>query len=68
MKLTQKKYIKNNKEKTLGTGSYGSVIKAKLKGSNIYRAIKIIPKSRVKNPSRLVSEITIMQKLVSNYS
>ncbi|KAL4486032.1 hypothetical protein ABPG72_003966 [Tetrahymena utriculariae] len=50
-------------KKTLGQGTYGSVIKVKLKNSNQQRAIKIIPKSRVKNPQRFLNEINIMRNL-----
>ncbi len=31
----------------IGSGSFGSVVKAKLKGTNIPRAIKIIPKNKI---------------------
>jgi calcium-dependent protein kinase len=50
-------------KKAIGTGSYGSVIKAFVKGTKIARAIKIIPKSRVKNPERFKMEIEIMKNL-----
>lgn len=38
-------------------------MKAKLKGSKYYRAIKIIPKSKVRNPDRFRREIEIMRNL-----
>jgi len=38
----------SNKD-VLGTGTYGSVIKALDKRTKLVRAIKIIPKSRVRN-------------------
>lgn len=50
-------------KKTLGQGTYGSVIKVKLKNGNQQRAIKIIPKSRVRNPQRFLNEISIMRNL-----
>lgn len=50
--------------KLIGSGSYGTVIKATLKQTKIKRAIKIIPKNKVKNPERFKSEIDIMRKLV----
>jgi calcium-dependent protein kinase len=39
------------------------VIRGKLKGAKGYRAIKIIPKSKVKNPERFKREIDIMRNL-----
>lgn len=39
------------------------MIKATLKGTGQKRAIKIIPKKNVKNPSRFKNEIEIMRKL-----
>lgn len=47
----------------LGSGTYGSVYKAKKKDSRIVRAIKQIPKSKVKNAERFKSEIEIMGTL-----
>ena len=38
--------------KVLGSGTYGSVYKAKKKDSKIVRAVKQIPKSKVKNKER----------------
>jgi calcium-dependent protein kinase len=61
MKLKPRKFIDNIFNiKLLGKGGFGAVIKAKLKGTRNYRAIKIIPKARVKNMSRLQNEIKIM--------
>ena len=48
----------------IGSGTYGNVIKATTKGGSIPRAIKIIPKSKVKNKQRFKNEIDIMIKLV----
>jgi calcium-dependent protein kinase len=48
----------------LGSGTYGQVIKGKLKGTKTFRAIKIIPKNKVKNPDRFKREIEIMRNLV----
>ena len=50
--------------KLIGSGTYGTVIKATLKGSSQKRAIKLIPKNKVKNPERFKNEIDIMRKLV----
>lgn len=36
----------------LGSGTYGQVFKAKKKGTKINRAIKQIPKKKVKNQER----------------
>ena len=36
----------------LGAGTYGSVVKAKIKGTKTVRAIKIIPKQKVKHADR----------------
>jgi len=53
----------DSKNKILGSGTYGEVIKAKKKGSKIVRAIKKIPKKHVKHPERFTREIEIMKKL-----
>lgn len=47
----------------LGQGSYGKVIKAKNKHTNAVRAIKIIPKAKVKNHERFATEINIQKTL-----
>ncbi len=47
----------------LGKGSYGKVRLAKLKGTNLKRAIKIIDKSKVRNVERFRIEVEIMMKL-----
>lgn len=54
--------LKANKE-VLGTGTYGSVIKATTKDGNQPRAIKIIPKGKVKDAERFKSEIQILSQL-----
>jgi len=48
-------------KKFIGSGSYGDVVKATMKGTNIKRAIKVIKKSKVKNPTRFKNEIEIMK-------
>lgn len=59
-------FIKKNK--LIGSGTYGTVIKATLKGTSQKRAIKIIPKKKVKNPERFKNEIEIMRKLVHYFN
>lgn len=48
----------------MGSGSYGRVFSAKIKDTDQVRAIKVIPKSKVKNPDRFTREIDIMRNLV----
>jgi calcium-dependent protein kinase len=47
--------------KMLGDGAYGQVFIAKHRASNQERAIKKIPKSRIKHPDRLQTEIDVMK-------
>lgn len=48
----------------LGSGSYGDVIHANVKGcKSQLRAIKVIKKSKVKDPTRFKMEIDIMKEL-----
>jgi calcium-dependent protein kinase len=47
----------------LGKGSYGRVQLAKLKGTSVKRAIKIIEKAKVSNVERFKLEVEIMMKL-----
>ena len=56
-----KKVTSLHENKVLGSGTYGSVIKATMKGSKVARAVKIIPKSKVKNPERFKREIDILR-------
>jgi calcium-dependent protein kinase len=50
-------------KKSLGSGSYGNVFKAKKKGTKIVRAIKQIPKNKVKNQDLFKREVEIMKSL-----
>lgn len=52
-----------NLKKVIGSGTYGSVVKATLKGTKNSRAVKVIPKSKVKNPDRFKKEIDILRQL-----
>jgi len=56
-------YNTKNFKEVLGSGTYGSVIKASTKEGNQLRAIKVIPKSKVKDAERFKSEIEILAQL-----
>eukprot|EP01017_Pseudomicrothorax_dubius_P031206 TRINITY_DN395_c0_g1_i1.p1 TRINITY_DN395_c0_g1~~TRINITY_DN395_c0_g1_i1.p1 ORF type:complete len:456 (-),score=148.35 TRINITY_DN395_c0_g1_i1:194-1561(-) len=56
-------YYEYTDRDALGAGTYGSVFKATLKGSNQVRAVKVIPKAKVKNQERFRTEIEIMKFL-----
>lgn len=45
----------------LGSGSFGEVYKIQLKEQDIYRAVKIINKAKVKNPKDFLNEINILK-------
>ena len=47
--------------KMLGDGAYGQVFLATHKDSRQVRAVKKIPKSRIKHPDRLETEINVMK-------
>ncbi len=48
----------------MGKGTYGQVFQATVTGTNIVRAIKMIPKEKVTNAERFKSEVDIMRSLV----
>ncbi len=48
----------------LGSGSYGVVHKAIHKTTKHERAVKVIPKAKIKNMDRFKTEVKILQKLV----
>mmetsp|Transcript_13491 Transcript_13491/g.35657 ORF Transcript_13491/g.35657 Transcript_13491/m.35657 type:complete len:497 (-) Transcript_13491:494-1984(-) len=50
-------------KKKLGEGSYGSVCKAKSKGTGTIRAVKTISKAQMKNIDRFKQEIAIMKMM-----
>jgi calcium-dependent protein kinase len=45
----------------LGDGAFGTVLKAKHRATGVYRAVKIIPKAKVRNSQRLEAEINLMK-------
>ena len=45
----------------LGDGSYGTVLKAKHRVTGLLRAVKIIPRSKIRNQVRMESEINLMK-------
>lgn len=47
----------------LGAGAFGKVIMAKKKNSEIYRAVKVIPKSTIRKHSNFTNEINILKSL-----
>jgi calcium-dependent protein kinase len=47
----------------MGKGQFGSVVKAVQKGTTNVRAIKIIRKKKVKDPVRLVNEVSILKNV-----
>lgn len=47
----------------LGAGAFGKVIMAKKKNSEIYRAVKVIPKSTIRKKSNFTNEINILKTL-----
>ena len=51
--------------KELGQGTYGLVVKGVNKITKAERAIKIIPKAKVKNHERFATEINILRTLVT---
>lgn len=52
-----------NLKKVIGSGTYGNFVKKILKGIKNSRAVKLIPKSKVKNPDRFKKEIDILHQL-----
>lgn len=51
-------------KKELGAGTYGRVVKGVHRITKAVRAIKIIPKAKVKNHERFATEINILKNLV----
>jgi calcium-dependent protein kinase len=47
----------------MGKGQFGSVVKATQKGTTSIRAIKIIRKKKVKDPMRLINEVSILKNV-----
>jgi calcium-dependent protein kinase len=50
-------------KKTLGSGSYGVVSQAQHLHTKQMRAVKTIPKKKIKNPERFEAEVKILQEL-----
>lgn len=57
------KYYKINEKNELGSGSYGKVIKSVHLKTGEVRAIKVIPKRKVKNKERFKSEVDILRSM-----
>lgn len=49
----------------LGKGTYGEVVSAKHRETGQIRAVKTIPRSKIKNWERFQTEVKILQQLVS---
>ena len=49
----------------IGKGTYGEVVSAKHRETGQVRAIKTIPRSKIKNWERFQTEVRILQQLVS---
>lgn len=50
--------------KPLGEGTFGCVVKATdRENPNIQRAVKIIPKKRIKNSKQFMAEVNILKEL-----
>jgi calcium-dependent protein kinase len=62
-KIEDEYNLKTDKDKPIGSGTYGNVFKATKKDTNQTRAVKVIPKNKVKNQERFKSEIDIMTTL-----
>lgn len=43
-----------NTSMKIGSGAFGTVFKARLKGTKQFRAIKRIPKKKIKNPKEMI--------------
>lgn len=56
--------LKSINEQKLGSGSYGVVHKGTHNVTKQERAIKVIPKSKIKNWERFKTEVKILQTLV----
>jgi len=55
--------LSTSRDKALGEGSYGYVMKSKHKATNVDRAIKRIKKSQAKSPQVLSKEINLMKMM-----
>lgn len=50
-------------KKAIGKGTYGEVVKAKHLDTANIRAVKIIPRTKIKNWDRFQTEVKILQTL-----
>lgn len=59
------KKVRNFTIQPLGTGAFGTVLRGRIKGTGEagWRAIKKIPKRKVKDPNEFLNEIEILQKM-----
>lgn len=55
--------IYKREKKPIGKGTYGEVIRAKHRETGQIRAIKLIPRSKIKNWERFTTEVRILQQL-----
>jgi len=51
----------------IGKGTYGEVTRATHRETGQIRAIKLIPRSKIKNWERFQTEVKILQQLVSYF-
>jgi len=56
-------YVFSKGKNVLGQGTYGDVHKAQHKVSKYWRAVKVIPKKKVRNKQRFLFEIEILRNL-----
>jgi len=52
--------VYKREKKAIGKGTYGEVVRAKHKDTGAIRAIKLIPRSKIKNWERFQTEVKIL--------
>ena len=55
--------IRNDKKAILGKGNFGLVLKAKNKETGVWRAVKVVKKSKLPDPDKFKSEFDILRQL-----